>query len=164
TRLAVHQQLNASTAAVSATTLSCTGGQFNVAGGSAASNAISLRGSCAVYAHGRLDAASNSYSDLGNVSVYANGQSWVGGGGLCVGGSNIGSSNAVCADGYQLSGHNATTCGASGTSAFLSAGDAAIHANPCAARTRAVPVPPLSTARRHEPNTRPAANGTARTG
>ena len=33
TRRAVAQQLNASTAAVSATTLSCTGGQFNVAGG-----------------------------------------------------------------------------------------------------------------------------------
>ena len=162
TRRAVAQQLNASTAAVSATTLSCTGGQFNVAGGIAASNAISLSGSCAVYAHGRLDAASNTYSDLGNVSVYANGQSWVGGGGLCVGGSNTGSSNAVCADGYQLSGHNATTCGASGTSAFLSAGDAAINANPCAAGTGAVPVPPLSTALPPEPNTDAAAIGTLR--
>src|SRR3989440_4397035 len=153
TRRAVAQQLNASTAAVSAAPLSCTGGQFNVGGGIAASNAISLSGSCAVYAHSRLDASSNTYSDLGNVSVYANGQAWVGGGGLCLGGSNIGSSNAVCADGYELSGHNATTCGASGTSAFLSAADAAVNANPCAAGTGAVPVPPLSTALPPEPNT-----------
>src|SRR5213080_2457518 len=108
TRRAVAQQLSGSTAAVSATTLSCTGGQFNVAGTIAASNAITLSGACAMYAHTRFDAASSTYSDLGNTSVYANGQAWVAGGGLCVAGSNAGSSNAVCADGYELSGHNAT--------------------------------------------------------
>src|SRR5437667_9037574 len=160
TRRAVAQQLNASTAAVSATTLSCTGGQFNVAGGIAASYAISLSGSCAVYAHTRFDATSSTYSDLGNASVYANGQAWVGRGGLCVAGSNAGSSNAVCADGYELSGHNATTCGTSGTSAYLSAGDAAVNANPCAGGSGAHPVPPLSTARPPEPNTDAAAIGT----
>ena len=160
TRRAVAQQLAASTAAVSATTLSCTGGQFNVAGSVAASNAITLSGSCAVYAHARFDAASSTYSDLGNVSVYANGQTWVGGGGLCVGGSNAGSSNAICADGYELSGHNSTTCGTSGTSAYLSAGDAAINANPCAGGGGPHPVPPRSTALPPEPNTDAAAIGT----
>ena len=160
TRRAVAQQLSGSTAAVSATTLSCTGGQFNVAGTIAASNAITLSGACAMYAHTRFDAASSTYSDLGNTSVYANGQAWVAGGGLCVAGSNAGSSNAVCADGYELSGHNATTCGTSGTSAYLSAGDAAINANPCAGGSGAHPVPPLSTARPPEPNTDAAAIGT----
>ncbi len=160
TRRAVAQQLSGSTAAVSATTLSCTGGQFNVAGTIAASNAIALSGSCAVYAHTRFDATSSTYSDLGNASVYANGQAWVGGGGLCVAGSNAGSSDAVCADGYELSGHNATTCGTSGTSAYLSAGDAAINPNPCAGGSGAHPVPPLSTARPPEPNTDAAAIGT----
>ncbi|TME24131.1 MAG: hypothetical protein E6I67_01380 [Chloroflexi bacterium] len=160
TRRAVAQQLSGSTAAVSATTLSCTGGQFNVAGTIAASNAIALSGSCAVYAHTRFDATSSTYSDLGNASVYANGQAWVGGGGLCVAGSNAGSSNAICADGYELSGHNATTCGTSGTSAYLSAGDAAINPNPCAGGSGAHPVPPLSTARPPEPNTDAAAIGT----
>ncbi|HYR16175.1 MAG TPA: pilus assembly protein TadG-related protein [Mycobacterium sp.] len=160
TRRAVAQQLSGSTAAVSATTLSCTGGQFNVAGTIAASNAIALSGSCAVYAHARFDATSSTYSDLGNASVYANGQAWVGGGGLCVAGSNAGSSNAVCADGYELSGHNATTCGTSGTSAYLSAGDATINPNPCAGGSGAHPVPPLSTSRPPEPNTDAAAIGT----
>src|SRR5438552_4273867 len=160
TRRAVAQQLSGSTAAVSATTLSCTGGQFNVAGSIAASNAITLSGACTMYAHTRFDAASSTYSDLGNTSVYANGQAWVAGGGLCVAGSNAGSSNAVCADGYELSGHNATTCGTSGTSAYLSAGDAAVNANPCAGGSGAHPVPPLSTARPPEPNTDAAAIGT----
>src|SRR5207253_9209930 len=48
TRRAVAQQLTGSTAAISATTLSCTGGQFNVAGTIAASNAITLSGACAM--------------------------------------------------------------------------------------------------------------------
>ena len=160
TRRAVAQQLSGSTAAVRATTLSCSGGQFNVAGSVAASNAITLSGSCAVYAHTRFDAASSTYSDLGNVSVYANGQAWVGGGGLCVGGSSAGSSNAICADGYELSGHNATTCGTSGTSAYLSAGDAVVNANPCAGGSGPHPVPPVSTALPPEPNTDAAAIGT----
>src|SRR5439155_24973502 len=65
-----------------------------------------------------------------------------------------------CAGGYEVSGHNATTCGTSGTSAYLSAGDAAINANPCAGGSGAHPVPPLSTARPPEPNTDAAAIGT----
>ena len=156
TRRAVGQQLKASTAAVSATTLACTGGQFNVAGSIVASNAISLAGGCAVYAHDRFDAASSTYSDLGNISVYANGQTWVGGGGSCV----PLAVNAVCADGYEESGHTATTCGTSGTSAFLSAGDALINPNPCAAGTGPQPVPPLSTSLPPQPNADPAAIGT----
>src|SRR5256714_2778043 len=143
TRRAVAQQLTGSTAAVSATTLSCTGGQFNVAGSIAASNAITLAGSCAVYAHDRFDAASSTYSDLGNVSVYANAQSWVGGGGACSAGGTSGSTNAICADGFELSGHNATTCGTSGASAFLAGGDAPINPNPCAAGAGPPPVPPV---------------------
>jgi len=160
TRRAVAQQLSGATAAVTATTLSCTGGQFNVAGSVIASNAIALSGSCAVYAHDRFDAASSTYSDLGNVSVYANAQTWIGGGGACSAGGNSGSTNAVCADGFELSGHNATTCGTSGTSALLNAGDAAINPNPCAAGTGAQPVAPQSTALPPEPNTDPAAIAT----
>ena len=162
TRRAVAQQLNGDMPAVSATSLACTGGQFNVGGSVVAANAITLSGGCAIYAHQRLDAASSTYSDLGDTSVYANGQSWVGGGGLCVAGANTGSTNSVCADGYEVSGHNATTCGASGTSAFLSGGNAAINANPCAAGTGPQPVAPVSTALPPEPNTDPAATATLR--
>ena len=160
TRRAVAQQLNASAPAVSATTLSCTGGQFNVQGSVFASNAITLAGGCAFYAHTRFDGASSTYSDLGNVSVYTAGQTWVGGGGACTAGSNSGSTNSVCADGFEVSGHTAVGCGASGTSAFLSAGDAAVNANPCAAGTAPQPVPPLSSTLPPEPNTDPAAIAT----
>src|SRR5690242_2973840 len=154
TRRAVGQQLSGSVPAVSATTLSCTGGQFNVQGSVVASNAITLSGGCAVYSHTRFDAASSTYSDMGNVSVYAAGQTWVGGGGSCTAGSTSGSTNAACADGYEISGHNAAvTCGASGTSAFLSAGDAAINANPCAAGKGPQPVAPVPSTLPPEPNT-----------
>ncbi len=160
TRRAVAEQLSGSTAAVTATTLSCTGGQFNVAGSIVASNTIALSGSCAVYSHDRFDAASSTYSDLGNVSVYANAQTWIGAGGACSAGGSSGSSNAICADGFELSGHNATTCGTSGASAFLAAGDAAINANPCAAGAGPQPVVTSSTNLPPEPNTDPAAIGT----
>ncbi|HEV2140719.1 MAG TPA: hypothetical protein VGT01_05960, partial [Candidatus Dormibacteraeota bacterium] len=152
TRRAVAQQLNGSTAAVTASTLSCTGGQLNVAGSIVVSNNIALSGSCAVYTHDRFDAASSTYSDLGNVSVYAGGQTWVGGGGHCTAALNAGSANAVCADGFELSGHAATTCGTSGASAFLAAGDAAINPDPCAGGTAPRPVGPLSSSLPPEPN------------
>jgi hypothetical protein len=161
TRRAVGQQLSGSVPAVSATTLSCTGGQFNVQGSVVASNAITLSGGCAVYSHARFDAASSTYSDMGNVSVYAAGQTWVGGGGSCTAGSMSGSTSAVCADGYEISGHNAAVaCGASGTSAFLSAGDAAVNANPCAAGKGPQPVAPVPTTLPPEPNTDPAITAT----
>src|SRR5207245_11776938 len=164
TRRAVGQQLSGSATAIRATTLACTGGQYNVGGSLEVSNAITLSGSCAVYAHDRVEAASSTYSDLGKVTVYANGQTWVGGGGSCAAGANSGSSNAVCADGSELSGHNATTCGTSGTSAFLTPGVAAINADPCAAGKGPVPVPPVSTSLPPEPNTDPAAIATLRNG
>ena len=160
TRRAVAQQLAGSTSAVSATSLSCTGGQFNVGGSVLASSTISLSGSCAVYAHARLDATSNTYSDLGNVSVYAAGQTWVGGGGRCVAGASTGSSSAVCADGAELSGHTTMACGTGGTSAFLSAGDAAVNPNPCAAGTAPLPVAPVPTSRPPDPNTDAAITAT----
>ena len=160
TRRAVAMQLSGSTAALTANTLSCTGGQFNVAGSVVTSNAISLSGGCAVYAHQRLDVASTTYSDLGNASVYAGGQTWVGGGGACVAGANAGSRNAVCADGYELTGHTAMTCGTSGTSAYLTAGNSTINPNPCAAGTGALPVVPLSTNLPPEPNSDPSALAT----
>ena len=160
TRRAVAQQLNGSTPGVAATTLSCTGGQFNVQGSVLASNAITLSGGCAIYAHNRFDAASSTYSDLGNVSVYTAGQTWVGGGGACTAGATSGSTNAVCADGFELSGHTAMTCGAAGASAFLSAGNAAINSNPCAGGTGPQPVAPLSSTLPPEPNTDPAAIAT----
>ena len=160
TRRAVAQQLRGSTAAVSATSLSCTGGQFNVAGGISATNTITLNGGCAMYAHQRFDATSGTYSDLGNVSVYNPGQTWVNGGGACVSGANSGSKNAVCADGYELSGHTAVSCGTSGTSAFLSAGDAAVNANPCAGGTARQPAAAVGTTLPPEPNLDPAAVAT----
>jgi hypothetical protein len=153
TARAVGQQLSGSAPAVMATTLDCTGGQFNVGGTIATQNAIALSGSCAVYAHTRFDPTSGTYSDLGNASVYAGGQTWVGGLGVCAAGLNSGSSNAICADGYELSGHVTMTCGTSGTSAFLSAGDATINPNPCAAGTAPQPVPPTSILLPPEPNT-----------
>jgi len=106
-------------------------GLVNVAGSVVAQNAIALSGGCALYAHTRFDATSSTYSDLGNASVYADAQTWIGGGGSCAAGANSGSTNAICADGAELTGHVTPTCGT--TSAFLSAGDAAINPNPCAA-------------------------------
>ena len=162
TRRAVGQQLAGSTAAVTATTLSCTGGQFNVSGSIAASNAITTSGGCSFYAHDRFDASSSTYSDLGNVEVYANAQTWVAGGGSCVAGASSGSASAVCADGFELSGHNAMSCGTSGTSSYLTAAVAAIQPNPCAAGKAPQPVAPMSVVLPPEPNTDPAAIATLR--
>lgn len=160
TARAVGQQLSSSVPAISAGTLSCTGGQFNVAGSVLAQNAISYTGSCGIYAHTRFDAASGTYSDLGNVSVYTDAQTWVGLLGLCVPGANAGSTNAICADGYGLSGHVTPSCAANATSAFLSVGDAAINPNPCTAGKAPQPVAPRSTNLPPEPNTDPAAIAT----
>ena len=162
TRRAVAQQLSGSVPAVTAGSLSCSGGDFNVGGSVLVSSTISVAGSCAVYAHRRFDGASSTYSDPGSVSVYANGQTWVGGGGSCVAGSNSASTNAVCADGFELSGHNATTCGTAGTSALLDAGVAAFQPNPCAAGKAPLPVAPVSVVLPPEPNTDPAAIATLR--
>ncbi|TMB98610.1 MAG: hypothetical protein E6J40_05950 [Chloroflexi bacterium] len=106
TRRAVAQQLAGSVPAISATTLACTSGQINVAGSIVAQNLIARGGGCAFYAHTRYDAVSGTYSDLGNVQVYTDSQLWVGGGGACAAGSNSGSSNAVCSDGAEVSGHS----------------------------------------------------------
>jgi hypothetical protein len=160
TRRAVAQQLAGSVPALSATTLSCTGGQVNVAGTIVAQNLITRSGSCAFYAHTRFDAASGTYSDVGNVQVYTDGQGWVGGGGACAAGLNAGSSNAICSDGAEVSGHVAPACGTTGTSQFLSAGDAAINANPCAASVARLPVPPVSTLLPPDPNADAAAIAT----
>jgi hypothetical protein len=148
-RRAVAQALPGSVPALSATTLSCTGGVVNVAGSVVAQNAITLSNSCALYSHARLDAF-GTYSDLGNTSVYADGQAWVGAGGACAP-----LSNAICADGSELTGHVTPTCGT--TSAFLSVGDAAINPNPCAAGVARPPVPSVSTSLPPEPNTDPTA-------
>jgi len=154
-RRAVAQALPGSVPALSATTLTCTGGQVNVAGSLVAQNAITLSGGCAVYAHARLDPASSTYSALGNASVYTDSQTWIGAGGSCTAGASSGSTNAICADGAELSGHVTPTCGT--TSAFLSAGDAAINPNPCAAGVARPPVPPVPTSVPPEPNTDPTA-------
>ncbi|MGA7913405.1 MAG: pilus assembly protein TadG-related protein, partial [Candidatus Dormiibacterota bacterium] len=159
-RRAVGQQLAGSTAALAATTLSCTGGQVNVAGSVMAQNNISLSGGCAVYAHTRFDAASGTYSDLGDVSVYTAGQSWSGVGGSCSPGASIGSTNAICSDGSEASGHAPVACGTAGTSAFLSAADAAVNPNPCAAGKAPQPPPPVSTALPPEPNADPLIDAT----
>lgn len=153
TRRAVAQALAGSVPAVSATTLNCTGGQVNIAGSVVAQNAITRAGGCALYAHTRFDAPSGTYSDLGNVQVYTDGQSWVGGGGICAAGLNAGSTNAICADGFEISGHVTPACGTNGTSQFLSAGDALINPNPCGAGVAPQPVFPRSTTLPPEPNT-----------
>jgi hypothetical protein len=155
-RRAVAQQLAGSVPALSATTLSCTGGQVNVAGSVTTQNTVALSGSCAIYAHTRFDAASATYSDLGNVSVYTDGQTWTG---TCVANANLGSTNAVCADGFELSGHTTPACGPAGTS-NLSPGAKLINPNPCAAGTGPQPVAPLSTSLPPEPNTDPVAIAT----
>jgi Putative Flp pilus-assembly TadE/G-like len=151
-RRAVAQALPGSVPALSATTLNCTGGQVNVAG-SFIAQAVTLSNNCALYAHNRFDVTSSTYSDLGNASVYADNQMWIGGAGSC---SPI-PTNAICADGYELSGHVTPTCGT--TSAFLSVGDAAVNPNPCAPGVARPPVPPVSvsTSLPPEPNTDPTA-------
>ena len=156
TRYAVAEAMPASMPAVAATTLTCTGGQVNVAGDIAVQNAITLSGSCALYAHQRLN--SGAYSSLGNTSVYADGQSWLVAGGSCVAGASAGSSNAICSDGYELSGHVTPACG--GGTSYLSAGDAAINGNPCGAGVGPQPVAPLSSVLPPDPNTDPSAIAT----
>jgi hypothetical protein len=157
-RRAVAQQLAGSVPAVSATSLTCSSGQVNVAGSVKVQNLISRSGTCALYAHARFDATSATYSDLGNVSVYTDGQSWSAPG-TCVAGSDSGSSSATCADGFELTGHTAAACGAAATS-YLSAGDKAINANPCAAGTGPQPVAPVGTSLPPEPNLDPVAVAT----
>jgi hypothetical protein len=157
TRRAVAQALPGSVPAISATSLTCGGGQVNVGGDVVTNNAITISGTCALYAHQRFDATSGTYSSLGNVHVYAGGQSWVGGGGACTAGLNSGSSTAVCADGSEVSGHVTPACGTTGTSQLLSAGDAAINPNPCAAGVAPQPVFARGTGLPPDPNTDPAA-------
>jgi hypothetical protein len=156
TRYAVAEALPASVPAIKATTLSCTGGQVNAVGDVVASNAITLSGGCALYAH--QNPTSGAYSELGNVRVYTDGQAWTGIGGSCSAGASSGSTNAICADGSELSGHIAMTCG--GATQFLSAANGAVNANPCAAGVGAQPVPPLSSMLPPDPNADPAAIAT----
>ena len=157
TRYAVAEALPASVPAIKANTLSCTGGQVNTLGDVLASNAITLSGGCALYAH--QNPTSGAYSGLGNVSVYTSGQTWVNGGGTCSAGANSGSTNAICADGYELSGHTTTACGGV-TTEYLSAANAAINSNPCGAGVGGQPVPPLSSMLAPDPNADPAAIST----
>ena len=155
-RYAVAQALPGSMPAVSATTLSCTGGQVNVAGDVAAQNLVALSGSCALYAHHRV--TSGAYSSLGDVSVYADGQSWLVAGGVCVPAATSGSANAICSDGYSLSGHVSPACAVA--TDYLSAANAAINPNPCAAGAGPQPVPPVSSGLPPDPNTDPSAIAT----
>ena len=155
TRYAVAQALPASVPAIRATTLSCTGGQVNAVGDVVASNLITLSGGCAIYAH--QNPTSGAYSGLGNVRVYTDGQAWTGVGGTCSAGANSGSTNAVCADGYELSGHTSPACSASD---FLSAANSAINSDPCAAGTGRQPVPPVGSSLPPDPNADPAAIAT----
>jgi hypothetical protein len=150
TRYAVAEALPARVPAISATTLNCTGGQVNVAGDIVAQNAVSLSGGCALYAHQRLSAGA--YSSLGNASVYADGQAWLVAGGSCAGGASTGSTNAICSDGFELSGHVTPACGGVTTS-YLTAGNSTVNANPCAAGVGPQPVSAPSIALPPDPNT-----------
>ena len=157
-RRAVAQALPESMPAISATTLTCATGQVNIGGSVFAQNRIVRNGTCALYAHARLDAPSGTYSDLGNVSVYTDGQVWTAPG-VCRAGLNNGSASAICSDGFELSGHTAPACAAAATS-FLSAGDKIVNPNPCAAGTAPQPVAPRSANRPPEPNLDPIAVAT----
>jgi hypothetical protein len=154
-RRAVAQALPASVPAISASTLTCSGGQVNVGGSVLVQNLIVRSGTCSLYAHAQFDATSSTYSDLGNVSVYADGQTWTTAG-SCVAGSVA---SAICSEGYELSGHATPGCGGAATS-YLLAGDKTINPNPCAAGTASQPVPPRSTTLPPEPNTDAAAIAT----
>lgn len=156
-RYAVGQALPASMPALSATTITCSGGQVNVAGDIQTQNAIVLNGACAVYAHQR--AVLGTFSGLGDVRVYAAGQVWVRAGGRCVAGANAGSTNAVCADGFEQSGHTAVACGTV-ASQYLSAANLAVNANPCAAGVGPEPVVAVPTILPPDPNTDPVAIAT----
>lgn len=157
-RRAVARALPASLPAVSATTLTCAGGQVNVAGSIVTRNTIVRTGTCALYAHSRLsDALSGTYSDLGNVRVFTGGQSWIGAG-PCVAG-NSGSSSAICADGYEVTGQFPPSCATIATS-FRLAAETAINPNPCAAGTGPQPVQPATTNLSPEPNLDAKAVGT----
>jgi len=151
-RRAVAQALAGSVPAISATNLACASGQVNVAGSLRVQNLVTVGGTCALYSHARFDAASGTYSDLGNARVYTDSQSWVGAGGSCSAGGSSGSTKAICADGVEVTGHVTPTCGASGTSANLSAGAVAVNPNPCAAGVAPQPMPSVSTAVPPEPN------------
>jgi hypothetical protein len=155
-RRAVAQALPASVPTLSATTLTCNGGQVNVAGSVLVQNTIIHNGTCALYAHARFEAASGTYSDLGNVSVYTDGQSWTS---TTCGAGLSGSATALCSEGYELSGNTAPACG-SATTSFLLAGDKTINPDPCAVGTGPQPVAPLNTALPPEPNLDPKALAT----
>src|SRR5207247_6917983 len=86
----------------------------------------------------------------------ASGHSWVNGGRPSSAGANSGSTNAICPDGYELSGHTTTACGGV-TTEYLSAANAAINSNPCGAGVGGQPVPPLSSMLAPDPNADPAA-------
>lgn len=101
-----------------------------------ASNRIDCNGSSTVTVHGSIyavngiegnpdcslvtrairDPSNTYYADFGNMLAWADGQSWT-----C---------SRTCADGYQLSGHSASTCGSTGTQ-FLDATQVTYNSNPC---------------------------------
>src|SRR6202030_249413 len=83
---------------------------------------------------------------------YADGQAWVNAGGACVAGGSSGSTNAICSDGYEVSGHVAPACGGVTTS-YLTAGNSTVNASPCAAGAAPQPVAPPSTSLPPDPNT-----------
>ena len=148
-RRAVAQGLAGSVPAVTATNLTCVSGQVNIGGSILTQNRIVRNAGCVLYAHARLTAGA--YSDLGNIGVYTDGQApWKTAAGTCTAPAN----NAICADGYELSGHNAPAC-APGTTSFLSPGDTAVNPNPCALGTGPQPVQPVALAPPPEPNLDP---------
>jgi hypothetical protein len=78
---------------------------------------------------------------------------------MCVADANAGSSNAICSDGYELSGHVIPACGPGATS-YLFAANLTVNASPCAAVVGPQPVAPLSGLLPPEPNTDTNAIGT----
>lgn len=148
----------ASVPAMSAGSINCSANsQVNVQGSIATTNLVVRAGTCALYSHARFDAASGTYSDLGNITVGADGQTWLGAGGACVAGSQVAGTNSICADGNESSGTVAPTCGVTLVTRFLSAADAALNPDPCAAGVGPRPAPARPAGLGPEPNLDPKA-------
>ncbi len=142
TRRALAQAPAASVAALTANSVDCPANtQVNVQGSIVSRALITYSGTCAIYSHARLDAASGTWSDFGNITVAPNGQTWSRAAGSCVGVAK----QALCADGYELTGLLNPTCGTVATE-FRSAADRVLNPDPCAAGVGPLPafVPPAA--------------------
>ena len=132
-----------------ATNLICASGQVNVAGSVRAQNAVTITGTCAI-------TRTLVSTPLGHLlrsrrhQVYTDGQTWVGAGGSCAAGASSGSSKAICADGFEVTGHVTPTCG-TGDQLVPAGGRRGGQSKPMRRRHRTAAGASVSTARRPSP-------------